>query len=361
MKSTPMEDMPFEIQKNEEQEDAIDRHIFVSQSIPKRWMSLVFLLSMLVGIIAIPFYINTTWYMIVLTFVIAIPINWANIYIVGLQDQGISAVIGKGVMIMIGQIAVAASPDNAKVYLLTWLMLVITVTYVSADLMGDYVVAKKTRTSPISMYIGQIVGLVIGAVVMPGVWEVMKSASPDYGFNESTGAPMVVASSYLGLAQVATTGFSGLPKNCELIFWITLVVMAAMDFGKWITLKFIKKHKRATQMVEDWWPNGMMFTLMAYSMGPSQWFVMAVGWAIREFFEYKKNQCESEAEKKHYDVKRNILASGIIVGAGLWSIVGSFIAIGGADAPFCLEFAAGSPEEVAVWENLGLGPAFGHP
>jgi len=258
-------------------------------------------------------------------------------------------------MVVIGPIAAKADPDNAVLYLLSWLCVIIIFTIASADLMGDYMVALRTRTSPNAMYLGQGLGMLAGCLIVPGIWSLWMTAFPDYYFPSSSMAPAPYAASYRLLAQIGSEGFSSLPSHSKNIFWTTFGIFLAIDFGKWGVLKVIKyvvKNKFLERLVEDWWPNGMMMALCAYSIGPFQWFAFFIGWMIREVFDWKIRKQNSEDEKEAIRLDRALVASALIIGPGIWTIIQTFLALGKVEGgPLCMNIAGGTPEQVAWWSN----------
>eukprot|EP00121_Abeoforma_whisleri_P004322 Awhi_evm1s3907 len=197
----------------------------------------------------------------------------------------------------------------------------------SADIMGDYKTAYNLKASSTSMYIAEMIGLVVGCFISPAIWLLFYKSTPDMGFDTSA-FPVNYAPAYIGVGHIALDGFDALPEKAT-TFGIVFFICAFLSepLKDYILLKIFKTG-RVNKFIQDFWPNWMVMGLYAY-LDPGDYALPTVlGWLFCEYWTYKDRE---SANRLKY-----IVGSAIIVGVTIFGVPQSFLGLASVSSPMCM-------------------------
>jgi len=249
-------------------------------------------------------------------------------YIAGLTDWNLVSNFAKLAVLIFGSWAAKADPENAVVTALLACGIVYCGASYSTDIIGDLVTGFLTRTSPKAMIIAQLVGFVFGCFICPAVFFLFYSSAPDIGFADSK-YPNSYGAIYRGMALLGSEGgFDSLPKHCLTICYYLFAGSFILPALKMLTLKKLKAAGRTTahDMVAFWWPAPMAAGI-PFIAGTAWVLPTGIGLCINQAWKYRN----AEHNKNYYEV----VAAGILVGVGIWSIPEVLVALAGLEAPGC--------------------------
>ncbi|RYR07061.1 hypothetical protein Ahy_B05g074379 [Arachis hypogaea] len=171
--------------------------------------------------------------------------------------------------------------------------------------------------SPCSMFMSQVIGIVMECVVSPCVFWIFYKAFPDLGTPNSE-YPAPNAMVFMNMAILCVEGFKSLPKHCLLLCYIL--------FGSAIVINMIKdfQGKRGRYI-----PLPMAMAIPFY-LGSYFDIDMCVGSLILFVWE-KLNKAKANAFGP-------AVASGLICGDGIWTLPSSILALAGVKPPIFMKF-----------------------
>ncbi|KAK9803739.1 hypothetical protein WJX73_009953 [Symbiochloris irregularis] len=211
----------------------------------------------------------------------------------------------------------------------------------AADLMQDFKTGWLTFASPIAMLVSQICGMAFACSIAPATfWLYWKG----FTLGDPTGRyPAPFAVLYRDMAVLAVDGTSGLPHNC--------LKIAAGAFFAAILISIIRtyvvkpKHRKYV-------PIPMCLGIPAYIGG---YFVidMAVGASILATYRWI-----NKLEAKRF---APIIASALIAGDGIWTVVSAILALAGKVQGGTADEDLGPAHPLILlwWTTVGLHRAFG--
>eukprot|EP00121_Abeoforma_whisleri_P004476 Awhi_evm1s4048 len=327
--------------QNDKNEDKVDdgdiaeireealRIKIMEESTLNKWILLaMFVTSAVAGAVIICFVFPIEWYYVVIGYIIFPIIAVINVYLTGLTDQGITFLIAKGLIFAFGS---WVNDTVGEYYGLPQIMLILGIiafgSQNSSDIMGDYKTAFVLKASSTSMYICEMIGLMVGCFLSPAVYIIFKTSSPDIGFADSA-YPIAYAPAYIGVGHIALSGFGALPKYATTMGAVFFIVaFLASPFKDYVIFYFVKS-KNARKYIDDFWPNWMVMGLYAY-LGPGDYMVpLAIGWISCEIW---KQVSKHSASKYQY-----IVGAAVIVGVTIWGIPQCVLGLANVESPMCL-------------------------
>lgn len=254
------------------------------------------------------------WYYVVIAYVVAPMLGFANSYGTGLTDINMGYNYGK---IALFVFAGWAGKDNGVIAGLVAGTLVKQLVLISADLMQDFKTGYLTQTSPKSMMIAQVIGTAMGCIIAPLTFMLFYKAF-DIGNPYGTWkAPYALI--YRNMAILGVEGFSVLPKYCIAIsggfFAFAAVVSIVRD---------VMPHKYAKYVPLP------MAMAVPFLVGGSFAIDMCLGSLI--VFAWTK------INKKEAGFMVPAVASALICGDGIWTFPASILALAKIKPPICMKF-----------------------
>lgn len=291
------------------------QEIFKRGHIPS-WMAYTgYALFSILAVVTVPvMFKQVKWYYVVIAYVVAPMLGFANSYGTGLTDINMGYNYGK---IALFVFAGWAGKENGVIAGLVAGTLVKQLVLISADLMQDFKTSYLTQTSPRSMMVAQVIGTAMGCIVSPLTFMLFYKAF-DIGNPDGTWkAPYALI--YRNMAILGVEGFSVLPKYCIAIsggfFAFAAVFSIARDvmpqkYAKYVPLP--------------------MAMAVPFLVGGSFAIDMCLGSLI--VFAWTK------INKKEAGFMVPAVASALICGDGIWTFPASLLALAKIKPPICMKF-----------------------
>ncbi|KAK6927737.1 Oligopeptide transporter, OPT superfamily, partial [Dillenia turbinata] len=290
---------------------------FLKDQIPAWFAVAGYVTIAVISCISVPhIFYQLKWYYILVIYIIAPVLAFCNAYGCGLTDWSLASNYGKIAIFVIGGWAGAANGGVLAGLAACGVMMNVVST--AADLMQDFKTGYLTLASPLSMFISQVIGTMMGCIVGPCVFWLFYKAFPKIGIPGSE-YPAPYAIVYRNMAILGVEGFSTLPSHC--------LTLCYVFFGGAIAINFIRdlSGKKIAQYI----PLPMAVAIPFY-LGPYFAIDMCVGSLI--LFTWRK------LNKKDADNFAPAVASGLICGDGIWTLPSSLLALFGVTPPICMKF-----------------------
>ncbi|KAM0923613.1 hypothetical protein ACQ4PT_005409 [Festuca glaucescens] len=254
------------------------------------------------------------WYYVVIAYVVAPMLGFANSYGTGLTDINMGYNYGKiGLFVFAGW----AGRDNGVVAGLVVGTCVKQLVLISADLMQDFKTSYLTQTSPRSMMVAQAVGTAMGCIVSPLTFMLFYKAF-DIGNPDGTWkAPYALI--YRNMAILGVEGFSVLPKYCLALSGGFFAFAALLSIARDVMPHRYRKYVPLP-----------MAMAVPFLVGGSFAIDMCVGSLV--VFVWNK------INKKEAGFMVPAVASGLICGDGIWTFPSSILALAKIKPPICMNF-----------------------
>ncbi|KAI4980827.1 hypothetical protein ZWY2020_021312 [Hordeum vulgare] len=291
------------------------QEIFKRGHIPS-WMAYAgYALFSVLAVVTIPvMFKQVKWYYVVIAYVVAPMLGFANSYGTGLTDINMGYNYGK---IALFVFAGWAGKENGVIAGLVAGTLVKQLVLISADLMQDFKTSYLTQTSPKSMMIAQVVGTAMGCIVSPLTFMLFYKAF-DIGNPDGTWkAPYALI--YRNMAILGVEGFSVLPKYCIAISGGFFAFAAILSITR-----DVMPHKYAKYVPLP------MAMAVPFLVGGSFAIDMCLGSLI--VFAWTK------INKKEAGFMVPAVASALICGDGIWTFPASILALAKIKPPICMKF-----------------------
>jgi len=291
------------------------QEIFKRGHIPS-WMAYAgYALFSVLAVVTIPvMFKQVKWYYVVIAYVVAPMLGFANSYGTGLTDINMGYNYGK---IALFVFAGWAGKENGVIAGLVAGTLVKQLVLISADLMQDFKTGYLTQTSPKSMMISQVIGTAMGCIVSPLTFMLFYKAF-DIGNPAGTWkAPYALI--YRNMAILGVEGFSVLPKYCIVISGGFFAFAAILSITR-----DVMPHKYANYVPLP------MAMAVPFLVGGSFAIDMCLGSLI--VFAWTK------INKKEAGFMVPAVASALICGDGIWTFPASILALAKIKPPICMKF-----------------------
>ncbi|KAG2652730.1 iron-phytosiderophore transporter yellow stripe 1 [Panicum virgatum] len=272
-----------------------------------------------IAVITIPImFRQIKWYYVIVAYVLAPLLGFANSYGTGLTDINMAYNYGKIALFIF---AAWAGKDGGVIAGLAGGTLVKQLVMASADLMHDFKTGHLTMTSPRSLLAAQFVGTAMGCVVAPLTFLLFYNAFDIGNPNGYWKAPYGLI--YRNMAILGVEGFSALPKHCLTLsagfFAFAFILSVARDV-------LPRRYGRLVPL-----PTAMA---VPFLVGGSFAIDMCVGSLI--VFVWEK------INRKEAAFMAPAVASGLICGDGIWTFPSSLLALAKIKPPICMKFTPGS-------------------
>jgi OPT family oligopeptide transporter len=296
-------------------EDLQRGEIFRKGHIPS-WMAYTgYALLSVVAVVTTPIMFHQVkWYYVVIAYVVAPMLGFANSYGTGLTDINMGYNYGKiGLFVFAGW----AGRDNGVVAGLVAGTLVKQLVLISADLMQDFKTSYLTQTSPRSMMVAQAIGTTMGCIVSPLTFMLFYKAFDIGNPNGTWKAPYALI--YRNMAILGVEGFSVLPKYCLALSGGFFAFAALMSIARDVMPHKYRKYVPLP-----------MAMAVPFLVGGSFAIDMCIG-SLVVFIWNKIN-------KKEAGYMVPAVASGLICGDGIWTFPSSLLALAKIKPPICMKF-----------------------
>ncbi|CAL4886382.1 unnamed protein product [Urochloa decumbens] len=272
-----------------------------------------------IAVITIPFmFRQIKWYYVIVAYVLAPLLGFANSYGTGLTDINMAYNYGKIALFIF---AAWAGKDNGVIAGLAGGTLVKQLVLASADLMHDFKTGHLTMTSPRSLLVAQFIGTAMGCIVAPLTFLLFYNAFDIGNPNGYWKAPYGLI--YRNMAILGVEGFSALPKHC-----LTLSVGFFAFAFMFSVARDVLPHKYGRLVPLP------MAMAVPFLVGGNFAIDMCVGSLI--VFVWNK------INKKEAAFMVPAVASGLICGDGIWTFPSSLLALAKIKPPICMKFTPGS-------------------
>ncbi|KAK9992784.1 hypothetical protein SO802_022487 [Lithocarpus litseifolius] len=256
------------------------------------------------------------WYYILVIYIFAPALAFYNAYGCGLTDWSLASTYRKLAIFIIGAWAGAAHGGVLAGLATCGVMMNIVST--ASDLMQDFKTGYLTLASPHSMFVSQIIGTAMGCVISPCMFWLFYKAFNDLGQPGSHyHAPYAVV--YRNMVLLGVKGFSSLPKNCLLLYYVF--------FGAAILINLIK------DLVGKKWGRFIPLPMaMAIPFYIGSYLAIDICLGSLILFMWEK------INKAKADALAPAVFSGLICGDGIWTLPASILALVGVKPPICMKF-----------------------
>ncbi|RZC69614.1 hypothetical protein C5167_033965 [Papaver somniferum] len=291
-----------------ETQDPGDLHrneVFMRDSIPVKLACVGYIIFSVISTIVIPLmFPQLKWYYVVTAYIMAPSLGFCNAYGAGLTNINMAYNYDKVALFIL---AALAGKEHGVVAGLIGCGLIKSIVSISSDLMHDFKTGHLTLASPRSMLISQAVGTAMGCVVAPLSFFIYYKAfdigNPDGVYK----APYALI--YRNMVILGVQGFSALPKHCLHLCY----GFFAFAVG--------------SNLLRDYTPRGIgKFVPLPMAM--------AVPFLL-------DSVCMGEVDKNKAGVMIPAVASGLICGAGLWTLPSSILPLDKINPPICMKFVKG--------------------
>lgn len=305
------------------------RTMFMKDRIPFRVAAACYVTLAIVSTIVIPqIFHPVKWYFIFISYILAPVLGFCNAYGTGLTDWNLASTYGKLGLFIFS--AWAGAQGGVLVGLVSCGVMMIVVAC-SADLMQDFKTGYLTLSSPRSMFASQVIGTFMGCIIAPLTfwlfWNAFEIGNPDGEYK----APYAVI--FREMATIGVEGFGALPKHC-------LDICYGFFFAA-IVLNFLRDKPLAKWA--GYIPVPMAMAIPFY-LGSFFAIDMFVGTIIVFVWQ--------NLNRRRATLLVPAVASGLICGDGIWTLISAILALAKKQPPLCMYFLDSN-----VVDSLNL-PAF---
>ncbi|MCO5576764.1 hypothetical protein L7F22_030583 [Adiantum nelumboides] len=297
------------------QDERIRTNFFLQDRIPLKvaGASYIILAGVSLAVILKIFH-EMKWYFVVISYCVAPILGFCNAYGSGLTDWSLISSYGKLFLFIFS--AWAGRQGGVIVGLVSCGLMMVIVSS-AADLMQDFKTGFLTLASPRSMLASQVLGTVIGCIVAPVTFWMFWKAFPVGQEDGEYPAPYAVI--FREMALLGVQGFSTLPRHCLLLSFMFFVLAIVINIVRnWVPM-------RVSQFI----PIPMAMALPFY-IGSYFAIDMCIGSII--VYTWKR------LNRRKADVCIPAVASGLMCGDGMWTLVSAILALAKKQAPICMYF-----------------------
>ncbi|CAO2210600.1 unnamed protein product [Urochloa humidicola] len=294
--------------------------VFLRDRIPGRVAAAAYAALATASTAAVPrLYPELRRHHVALAYLVAPVLAFCNAYGAGVTGMNLSTTYGKIALLVVTSSWVGADDDRGgAVAGLVACGVVAAAVSGASESMQDFKTGYLTLTSPRAVLVAQVVGTALGCVVNPAVFWVFYRVY-DMGVLD---APY--AEAYRGIVMLgATRARHGLPRHslllCEIFFVLALALSAAREAAE-------RRQWRALRYVPS-----TVGVAVAFFAPPK----MPIGMAVGSLALYLWKRADRGGGARTLSAA---VASGLICGDGLGSMVPSMLAFFKAQAPICIKF-----------------------
>ncbi|KAM3329633.1 hypothetical protein ACQJBY_026586 [Aegilops geniculata] len=269
------------------------------------------------------------YYHVAILYAVAPILAFCNSYASGLCDWSLASVYAKLAIFLVGAWVGEASGGAIAGLAACGVMLMIIGN--AAELMHDFKTGYLTLTSPLSMFISQVIGTALGCLINPLAFLSFEKLVGKEHLGEAGSvfsAPLATA--YRGLAVLSVEGTKILPKH-SIEFCVAFFLMAfCLD-----CLSAVAKAKK--WKASNYIPNAMAMAI-PFLIAPNIAIDMALGSLLLVIWK--------KTDKKNANMLAVVVASGLICGDGLWALPSALLSIFQIEPPICMKFLSRHQTEV---------------
>ncbi|KAH7331950.1 hypothetical protein KP509_20G059900 [Ceratopteris richardii] len=312
-------------QNNAMEEESRDEQrrktMFMKERIPFKVAAACYLVLAVVSTIVIPHLFSPVkWYYVFISYMVAPVLGFCNAYGCGLTDWSLASTYGKLGLFIFS--AWAGSHGGVLVGLVSCGVMMVIVSC-SADLMQDFKTGYLTLSSPRSMFASQVIGTFMGCIIAPLTywlfWNAFDIGNPKGEYK----APYAVI--YRGMATIGVQGFGALPKHCLQLCYGFFILAVLVNILR-------------EQMVATWAGYGRWACYIPIPMAMAIPFYIGPYFAIDMFVGTMIVYLWQKINIKKAKLLIPAVASGLICGDGIWTLISAILALAKRHAPICMYF-----------------------
>ncbi|KAI3714424.1 hypothetical protein L1987_73026 [Smallanthus sonchifolius] len=308
--STKQQNLPVTKDSSESQVEQQKRDaVFLKDSIPTWFAASGYVVLVAISMATMPLiFPPLKWYLVLCAYIIAPALAFCNSYGTGLTDWSLASTYGKiGLFI----IASLVGTNGGVLAGLAACGVMMSIVATAADLMQDFKTDYLTLSSAKSMFVSQLVGTAMGCIIAPLTFWMFWTPDSPYK------APYAVI--YREMAILGVEGFSELPKHC--------LALCCGFFALALVLNLIR----------DWAPSKVS-RFVPIPMAMAVPFYIGAYFAIDMFVGTVILFVWERVNKKDAEDYAGAVASGLICGDGIWTILSAILSILRIDPPICMYF-----------------------
>uniref|UniRef100_A0ACD5TBF8 Uncharacterized protein n=1 Tax=Avena sativa TaxID=4498 RepID=A0ACD5TBF8_AVESA len=301
--------------------------VFLRDQIPNMVTIGVYVLLAALSTAIIPqLYRQLQYYHVALVYLAAPLFTFCNAYGYGITDMNLSSTYAKIAMLVFG--SWVGIKDGGVVAGLVACGIMMCTLSNGGEVMQDLKTGYLTLTSPRAILIGELIGTTLGCVVNPTVFWVFYKVYKTAGAAGGEVPDVPYARVYRGMAMLSV-GQEGLPAHSMLlakVFFILALVLCLL---------------REVASRQNWRMRGYIPSTVAMAIA---FFVppdMPIGMCIGSLVLYLWETTDPTGER----MLSSAVASGLICGDGLGSLVSSLLTLTKATGPICIKFLSRGDNE----------------
>uniref|UniRef100_A0A453BVH8 Metal-nicotianamine transporter YSL6 n=1 Tax=Aegilops tauschii subsp. strangulata TaxID=200361 RepID=A0A453BVH8_AEGTS len=301
-------------------DDELQIEMFFKDRIPTRFAVSGYIVLAAISTAAVPtIFPQLKWYLVLVCYLLAPAIAFCNSYGMGLTNLNLAPTYGKIALFIFASLV--GSSDGGVIAGLAACGIIMSIACSAADLMQDFKCGYLTLSSPRSMFISQLTGVVLGCVIAPLTlwlfWVAFDIGDPDGEYK----APFAII--FREMAILGVEGVAALPQHCLEICCAFFLAALAINLLRDVT------PASASRFI----PIPMAMAVPFY-IGAFFGVDMLIGTVI--LFVWQK------LNRRGADDYAVAVASGLICGDGIWSIPSAVLSILRIDPPVCMAFRPSS-------------------
>lgn len=301
-------------------DDELQTEMFFKDRIPTWFAVCGYIVLAAISTAAVPtIFPQLKCHLVLACYLLAPAIAFCNSYGMGLTNLNLAPTYGKIALFIFASLV--GSSDGGVIAGLAACGIIMSIACSAADLMQDFKCGYLTLSSPRSMFISQLAGVVLGCVIAPLTlwlfWAAFDIGDPDGEYK----APFAII--FREMAILGVEGVAALPQHCLEICCAFFLAALAVNLLRDVT------PASASRFI----PIPMAMAVPFY-IGAFFGVDMLIGTVI--LFVWQK------LNRRDADDYAVAVASGLICGDGIWSIPSAVLSILRIDPPVCMAFRPSS-------------------
>ncbi|KAK1614044.1 hypothetical protein QYE76_019561 [Lolium multiflorum] len=301
--------------------------VFLRDQIPNMVTIGVYVLLAAVSTLVIPLlYRQLKYYHVALVYIAAPLFTFCNAYGYGITDMNLSSTYAKIAMLVFGS-WVGIKDGGVVAGLVACGIMMCTLTN-GGDVMQDLKTGYLTLTSPRAVLISELVGTTLGCIINPTVFWIFYKVYKTGGATGGDIPDVPYARVYRGMAMLSV-GQEGLPKHSMLLAKVFFLLALALCLVREVA-------SRQSWRMRGYIPSTVAMAI-AFFVPPD----MPIGMCIGSLVLYMWERMDPRGER----MLSSAVASGLICGDGLGSLVSSLLTLTKATGPICIKFLSRGDNE----------------
>ncbi|KAI4978925.1 hypothetical protein ZWY2020_015678 [Hordeum vulgare] len=301
--------------------------VFLRDSIPNMVTIGVYILLAALSTVTIPLlYRQLRYYHVALVYLMAPLFTFCNVYGFGLTDMNLSSTYAKIAMLVVG--SWVGHKDGGVIAGLVTCGIMMCTLCNGGDVMQDLKTGYLTLTSPRAVLISELIGTGFGCLINPTVFWVFYKVYKTGGTTGGDVPDVPYARVYRGMAMLSV-GQDGLPMHSMLFAKIFFMLALALCMLRELA-------SRQEWRMRAYLPSTVAMAV-AFFVPPD----MAIGMCVGSLVLWLWERTDPAEER----MLSSPVASGLICGDGLGSLVSSLLTLTKATAPICIKFLSRGDNE----------------